>query len=371
MRLSPLNQRRWRNFKANRRALWSLIILGTLYVVSLFAELIANENPLLVKYRGEYYTPFLNFYSERTFGGISGTVAQYAVDEVQCLIVTGGVEDCFYEDPDALIAEVRAEGTALGQPVDQPGWILWAPVPYSFTTIANTGGVAPSPPSAQNLLGTDDASRDVLARVIYGFRLSVTFALIVTALNAVLGVAAGAVQGYFGGRTDLIFQRGIELWGSVPSLYVIIILTAALGKSFWLLVFLMVLFGWTSLVGVVRAEFLRARNFEYIRAAKALGVPDWQIMFRHMLPNAMVATLTMMPFLVTGTIGGLAGLDYLGFGLPNSAPSLGALTRQAQNNLHQPHLAWVAFFTFAIMLSLLVFIFEGIRDAFDPRKTFR
>ena len=369
MALSPLNQRRWRNFKANRRAYWSLVVFAILYGLTLFAELLANDRPLLVKYQDGYYTPFLRFYSEKTFGGDLRTEANYTTPEVQCLIVAGGSLDC-WDDPEGIMEEARTKGTALGQPVQQ-GWLLWPPIPYKYNTIVNTGGPVPGAPSAQNWLGTDDTSRDVLARVIYGFRLSVTFALIVTALNAVIGVAAGAVQGYFGGRTDLIFQRIIELWGSVPSIYVIIILTAVWAKSFWLMVFLMVLFGWTSLVGVVRAEFLRARNFEYVRAAKALGVPDWQIMFRHMLPNAMVATLTMMPFLVTGAIGSLAMLDYLGFGLPSSAPSLGQLSRQAQQNLQAPHLAWVSFFTFATMLTLLIFIFEGVRDAFDPRKTFR
>lgn len=369
MRLSPLNQRRWRNFKANRRAYWSLILFSLIYLVTLGAELLANDRPLLVKYDGGYYMPFLRFYPERAFGGDLGTEANYTLPEVQCLIHAAGAEVC-WDDPEGIMAEVAASGTADGQPVNA-GWVLWPPIPYSYTTIVNTGGVAPGAPSAQNWLGTDEASRDVLARVIYGFRLSVTFALIVTLFNTVLGVAAGAVQGYFGGRTDLIFQRIIELWSSVPSLYVIIILTAVWAKSFWLMVFLMVLFGWTGLVGVVRAEFLRARNFEYVRAAKALGVSDWQIMFRHMLPNAMVATLTMMPFLVTGTISALAMLDWLGFGLPASAPSLGQLARQAQNNLQSPHLAWVSFATFAVMLTLLIFIFEGIRDAFDPRKTFR
>ena len=368
MRLSPLARRRWRNFKANRRAFWSLIIFAVLYGLSLGAELIANDHPLLVKYRGEYYAPFLRFHSERAFGGDLATEADYLAPEVECLIVSGGADAC-WDEPEAIMAEVRAHGTAVGEPV-QRGWLLWPPIPYRYNTIVDTGGTAPGPITAQNWLGTDDASRDVLARVIYGFRLSVTFALIVSVLNAVLGVIAGAVQGYFGGRTDLAFQRLIEIWGSVPSIYVIIILTAVFSKSFWLLVVLMVVFGWTALVGVVRAEFLRARNFEYVRAARALGVGSWRIMFRHMLPNAMVATLTMMPFLVTGAISSLAMLDYLGFGLPASAPSLGQLSRQAQNNLQMPSLAFVSFFTFAIMLTLLVFIFEGVRDAFDPRKTF-
>ena len=249
--------------------------------------------------------------------------------------------------------------------------MIWPPIPYSYDTPNDIGRAAPSPPDGDHWLGTDDTTRDVLARVIYGFRLSIIFTLIVTALASVIGIIAGAVQGFFGGWLDLIFQRVIEIWGATPSLYIIIIMFAILGRSFWLLVFLTVLFSWTSLVGVVRAEFLRARNLEYVRAAKALGVGNWTIMFRHMLPNAMVATLTMMPFIITGTISTLAGLDFLGFGLPSSAPSLGELTLQAKQNLHAPWLGFTAFFTFAIMLSLLVFIFEGVRDAFDPRKTFK
>ena len=369
MALSALNQRRWRNFKANRRAYWSLWILLVLYGISLFAELIANDRPVLVKYEGAYYMPVFKFYPETAFGGDLRTEADYTTPEVKCLIVAAGSEAC-WDDPDGIRAEVERTGTAAGVEVDR-GWMLWPLIPYRYNTIVNTGGVAPGPPSAQNWLGTDDTSRDVLARVIYGFRLSITFALIVTFLTTVIGIAAGAVQGYFGGLTDLLFQRFIELWSSVPTLYVIIILTAVWSKSFWLLVGLMVAFGWTALVGVVRAEFLRARNFEYVRAARALGVSDTQIMFRHVLPNAMVATLTLLPFGITGVIGTLASLDYLGFGLPADLPSLGQLTRQAQQNLQAPHLAFVAFFTFAIMLSLLVFIFEGVRDAFDPRKTFR
>ena len=369
MALSALNQRRWRNFKANRRAYWSLWILLVLYGISLFAELIANDRPVLVKYDGGYYMPVFKFYPETAFGGDLRTEADYTTPEVKCLIVAAGSEAC-WDDPDGIRAEVESTGMAAGGEVDR-GWMLWPLIPYRYNTIVNTGGVAPGKPSAQNWLGTDDTSRDVLARVIYGFRLSVTFALIVTVLTTIIGIAAGAVQGYFGGLTDLLFQRFIELWSSVPTLYVIIILTAVWSKSFWLLVGLMVAFGWTALVGVGRAEFLRARNFEYVRAAKALGVSDTQIMFRHVLPNAMVATLTLLPFGITGVIGTLASLDYLGFGLPADLPSLGQLTRQAQQNLQAPHLAFVAFFTFAIMLSLLVFIFEGVRDAFDPRKTFR
>ena len=369
MALSPLNQRRWRNFKANRRAWWSLWIFAVLFGISLCAELVANDKPLLVRFDGEWHAPFLRFYPETAFGGDFQTEAAYRDPEVQCLIMTAGSQAC-WDDPEGFLAEARDKGTVEGQPVNR-GFILWAPVPYSFNTINDIGGAAPSAPDAQHWLGTDDTARDVLARVIYGFRLSVTFALVVTLLTSVVGIAAGAVQGYFGGWVDLIFQRVIEIWGATPTLYVIIIVAAIWRMNFWLLVALMVLFGWTSLIGVVRAEFLRARNFEYVRAAKALGVTDRVIIFRHVLPNAMVATLTMLPFLITGTIGTLAMLDFLGFGLPASAPSLGELTQQAKDNLQAPWLAFTAFFTFAIMLSLLVFIFEGVRDAFDPRKTFK
>ena len=277
------------------------------------------------------------------------------------------MEDCF-DDPEGIIADAD-DGVVNGEEIVQ-GWTLWPLIPYRYDTPVDRQGAAPHPPNAQNWLGTDDTSRDVLARVIYGFRLSVLFTLIVTGLSTVIGVFAGAIQGYFGGKTDLIFQRIIEIWASTPQIYVIIILFAILPRSFWLLVVITVLFGWMALVGVVRAEFLRARNLEYVRAAKALGVSNLKIMFRHMLPNAMVATLTMLPFVITGTISLLAGLDFLGFGLPSSSPSLGELTLQAKQNLQAPWLAFTAFFAFAIMLSLLVFIFEGIRDAFDPRKTF-
>lgn len=370
MPLSPLNQRRWRNFKANRRAFWSLILFSILYGVSLCAELVANDKPLLVSYRGELHAPFLRFYPETTFGGDFRTEANYKLPDVQCLIVTGGVEDCF-DRPDELLEQVQSGALPTDLENFEKGWIVWAPVPYSYNTINDIGKAAPSAPDQDHLLGTDDTARDVLARVIYGFRLSVSFALIVTVLSSIIGIAAGAVQGYFGGITDLVFQRVIEIWGASPQLYVIIIVAAVFTMNFWLLVFLMVLFGWTSLIGVVRAEFLRARNFEYVRAAKALGVSDGTIMFRHVLPNAMVATLTMLPFIVTGTIGALTSLDFLGFGLPSSAPSLGEMTQQAKQNLQAPWLGFTAFFTFAIMLSLLVFIFEGVRDAFDPRKTFK
>ena len=368
--LSPLNQRRWNNFKSNRRAFWSLVVFSVLFGLSLFAEFIANDKPILVQYRGEYYAPIFQFYPETAFGGDFKTEAVYRDPEVKCLIRSGGIEDCF-DDPDGIIAAIDAGGFGIGDDGFHKGWALWPVIPYSFTTPVDQPGAAPLPPNSQNWLGTDDTKRDVVARVIYGFRLSIVFTLIVTTCASLIGIAAGAAQGYFGGRLDLIFQRVIEIWGATPSLYIIIILFAILGRGFWLLVFLMVLFGWTALVGVVRAEFLRARNLEYVRAARALGVSNLTIMFRHMLPNAMVATLTMLPFIVTGTISTLASLDFLGFGLPSSAPSLGELTLQAKQNLQAPWLAFTAFFTFAIMLSLLVFIFEGVLDAFDPRKTFQ
>ncbi len=366
--LSPLNQRRWRSFRRNGRAFWSLVVFGVLFGLSLFAEFLANDAPILVSYRGELRMPVLSFYSEQSFGGDFATEAKYQDVEVQCLIVTGGLVDCF-DDPEGLIEQ--AETGTIEDPEFQRGWMLWPPIPYSYSTIVDRPGVAPSPPDAYNWLGTDDTKRDVLARVIYGFRLSILYALIVTAAASVIGVVAGAIQGYFGGWTDLAFQRVIEVWTGIPQLYIIIIVFAIFERGFWLLVGITVLFSWPALVGVVRAEFLRARNFEYVRAARALGVSNATIMLRHLLPNAMVATVTMLPFIVTGAIGGLAVLDFLGFGLPSSAPSLGELSLQAKQNLQAPWLGFTAFFTFAIMLALLVFIFEGVRDAFDPRKTFR
>ncbi|QFT91720.1 Inner membrane ABC transporter permease protein YejE [Roseovarius sp. THAF9] len=368
IKLNPLNQRRWRNFKRNKRAFWSLIIFALLCVITLPAEFVANDKPLLVKYRDAYYMPIFKFYPETEFGGDFRTEAVYADPEVECLIVSGGLVDCF-DDPEGIIEDAQ-DGEVMGEAIEK-GWTLWPLIPYSHDTPVDRPGAAPLPPNEQNLLGTDGTKRDVLAIVIYGFRLAVMFTLVVTFFSSVIGVVAGAVQGYFGGRIDLFFQRFIEIWASTPQLYVIIILFSILPRGFWLLVGIMVAFGWMALVGVVRAEFLRARNFEYVRAAKALGVGNMKIMFRHMLPNAMVATLTFLPFIITGTISLLATLDFLGYGLPSGAPSLGELTLQAKQNLQAPWLAFTAFFTFAIMLSLLVFIFEGVRDAFDPRKTFQ
>ena len=368
MKLSALNRRRWRNFKSNRRAFWSLIVFGVMFGLSLFSEFLANDKPLLVKYRGDFYFPILAFYPETAFGGDFRTEAIYRDIEVQCLIVSGGLDLC-WDDPVQAIDDAK-DGEIDGLEIEK-GWLVWPLIPYAFDTINDLQHPAPSPPDRYHWLGTDDTSRDVVARVIYGFRLSILFTIVVTLATSVLGLAAGAVQGFFGGLIDLIFQRLIEIWGATPSLYIIIIVAAIWRMNFWLLVFLMTLFGWTALVGVVRAECLRARNFEYVRAARGLGVSNRSIMFRHVLPNALVATVTLLPFIITGTIGALAALDFLGFGLPSSAPSLGELTLQAKQNLQAPWLGFTAFMTFAIMLSLLVFIFEGIRDAFDPRKTFQ
>ncbi len=359
MKLSPLNQRRLKNFRANRRALWSLRIFIVLFGLSLLAEFIANDRPLLVSYQGELYTPFLNSYTDAQFGGDFQTEAQYKDPDMQCLIVTGGDEACF-DDPAGTL-----------QTAEKTGWILWPLIPYSFNTVDTTNvKTAPGPPDEYHWFGTDDQARDVGARIIYGFRISILFAIAVTLPSAALGILAGALQGYYGGWVDLLFQRFTEIWGSLNMLYLIIIIAAIFTMNFWIFVGILVLFGWNALDNVVRAEFFRARNFEYVRAAKALGVRDRTIMFRHVLPNAMVATLTIMPFMIIGAIGSLTTLDFLGYGLPGSYPSLGELALQAKAHITSPWLAGAAFFTIVTMTSLLVFIFEGIRDAFDPRKVF-
>ena len=340
IRISPITQRRLANFRANKRGFWSLWIFSILFFVTLGAEFIANDRPLVVYFEGEIYTPVFNTYPETAFGGDFPTEADYRDPFVQELI-------------------------------DEGGWALWPPIPFSYRTINyDLPQPAPSPPDSVNWLGTDDQGRDVLARLIYGFRISVLFGLILTLGIMVVGVAAGAVQGYFGGWTDLVFQRLIEVWEGLPGLYILIIVSAVLVPSFWLLLIVMLLFSWTAPVAVVRAEFLRARNFDYIRAARALGQPDRVIMFRHVLPNAMVATITFLPFILTSSVTTLTALDFLGFGLPPGSASLGELINQAKRNLQAPWLGFTAFFSLAIMLSLLVFIGEALRDAFDPRKAF-
>ncbi len=363
-KISPLNQRRWANFKANRRGYWSLWIFLVLFVLSLGSEFIANDKPIIASYKGEILFPVLVAYPEEKFGGF------YAVTD--------------YRDP-VIRDEINANG-----------WMIWPPIRYSFRSVNNAvPEPAPSKPSwmydvekrcAQypqqtadpdcivgnwNWLGTDDQARDVLARVIYGFRISVLFGLILTLGSALIGVSAGAIQGYFGGWTDLLFQRFIEIWSAIPVLYLLLIVAAVLPPGFFILLGLMLLFSWVAFVGVVRAEFLRARNFEYVNAARALGVPNGTIIFRHLLPNAMVATLTFLPFILNGSISTLTSLDFLGFGLPPGSASLGELLKQGQRNLNAPWLGLSGFVVISVMLSLLIFIGEATRDAFDPRKTFK
>ena len=339
LHLTPLTKRRLANFRANRRAFWSLALFGLLFVVTLFAEFIANDKPLLVSYDGGYYVPVLKAYPETTFGGEFATEADY--------------KDPYVRD---LIAE--------------KGWMLYPAIPFRYDTIVrDLPGPAPSPPSLRNWLGTDDQARDVMARLVYGFRISVLFGLALTAISSVIGIAAGAVQGYFGGWTDLLFQRFIEIWSSMPTLFILIILASLFVPGFWMLLGILLLFSWMGLVGVVRAEFLRGRKLDYVRAARALGLGDAGIMFRHILPNAMVATLTFLPFVLSGSVVALTSLDFLGLGLPPGSASLGELLLQGKNNLQAPWLGFTGFAIIAIMLSLLVFIGEGVRDAFDPRKT--
>ncbi len=339
LRITPLTRRRWQNFKANRRGFFSLWIFLVLFVLSLLADFIVNDKPILIRLECVFYFPTFVAYPETVFGGEFETEADYR---------------------DPFFAELMAE---------KGGRMWWPPVRYSYGTINYDLPVpAPAPPSAENWLGTDDQGRDVVARLIYGFRISVLFGLILTAVSSVVGVAAGAVQGFFGGWTDLLFQRFIEIWSGLPVLFLLIILSSIVEPNFWWLFGIMLLFSWMALVGVVRAEFLRARNFDFVRAARALGVGNVTIMRKHMLPNAMVATLTFLPFILSGSVVTLTSLDFLGFGLPPGSPSLGELLAQGKSNLQAPWLGITAFMVLAVMLSLLIFIGEAVRDAFDPRK---
>jgi microcin C transport system permease protein len=337
-RLSPVNQARWARFRHNRRGYWSFWIFLVLFSFSLCAELIANDKPLLVRYEGQWYAPVLKDYSETVFGGQFATPADY-------------------QDP------------WLQKQLDDHAWVLWAPVRFGARSINfATDTPFPSPPSAQNWLGTDANGSDVLARILYGTRISVLFGLMLTLCSSVIGVMVGAIQGYYGGRIDLFGQRVIEVWAGMPTLFLIILLSSVIQPGFWWLLAVTVLFGWMSLVGVVRAEFLRTRNFDYIRAAQALGVSDHSIILRHMLPNAMVAVLTFIPFILCSSITTLTSLDFLGFGLPLGSPSLGELLLQGKNNLQAPWLGIAGFLSVAVLLSLLIFIGEAVRDAFDPNK---
>lgn len=339
MKTSPLTRRRFENFKANRRGWWSLWLFLLLFVSSLFAEFIANDKPVLVSYKGSLYFPVVKNYPETVFGGDFATPADYR---------------------DPFIAEN----------IGREGFALWPPIRFSYDTVnSRIDGPVPSPPTLVNPLGTDDHGRDVAARLIYGFRISVLFGLALTLLSSVAGIAAGAVQGYFGGKIDLFFQRFIEIWSSLPVLFILIILSSMVQPNFWWLLGLMLLFGWTGLVGLVRAEFLRARNFDYVRAARALGVGDAVIMARHVLPNAMTATITFLPFILNGSIIVLTSLDFLGFGLPPGSASLGELLAQGKANLNAPWLGITSFAVLGSMLALLIFIGEAVRDAMDPKKS--
>ncbi len=336
--LSPLTQRRLRNFRANTRGYWSLWIFLVLFTVALFAEVVANDKPFLVSFQGEFYVPAVTAYPETAFGGDFETETDYRDPYVQHLI-------------------------------EEDGWMIWPIVRYNHRTVAWDLPVpAPAPPSGEHWLGTDDQARDVVARLIYGFRISVLFGFILTVISAAIGVSAGAMQGYFGGWLDLLFQRFMEIWSGMPILYLLIILASIVEPNFWWLLGLLLLFSWMGFVGVVRAEFLRARNFDYVRAARALGVANLVIMFRHVLPNAVVATITFMPFTLAGSVTLLTSLDFLGIGLPPGSASLGEVLAQGKANLQAPWLGLTAFFTIAIMLSLLIFIGEAVRDALDPRK---
>jgi microcin C transport system permease protein len=363
-KFSGLNERRWHLFRSNWRGFWSLWIFLVLFAVSVFAPVLTNDRPILASYNGELLFPTFTEYPEEKFGGF---------------LALTDFRDPFIQD------EIKAHG-----------WMIWPPIRYSYNTVNNElPSPAPSRPAFEmsreeacakypqgisdpncvfgnlNWLGTDDQGRDVVARLVYGFRISVFFGLVLTFVSSVVGVAAGAVQGYFGGWTDLLFQRFIDIWTSMPTLYLLIILAAFITPTFWLLLFILVLFSWTALVGVVRAEFLRGRNFEYVRAARALGLTNTKIMFKHLLPNALISTVTFMPFILSGSVTTLTALDFLGFGLPPGSPSLGELLNQGKENLQAPWLGITGFFVVSIMLSLLVFIGEAVRDALDPRKTFQ
>jgi microcin C transport system permease protein len=340
--LSPIHHRRWAIFKANRRGFWSLWIFLALFGFSLGAELLANDRPIIVAHGGELFFPVFADYPETTFGGDFETTADFRDPYLQELITDDG------------------------------GWMIWPPVRFSYQTVNFTlDQPAPSPPTAENMLGTDDGGRDVLARLIYGFRISVLFGLSLTLISSLVGVLAGALQGYFGGWIDLVAQRFLEIWSGLPQLFILIIVASVIAPTFWTLLGVLLLFSWTALVGVVRAEVLRARNFDYVRAAKALGMSDLQVMVRHVLPNAMTATFTFMPFILSGSVVALTSLDFLGLGLPPGSPSLGDLLRQGKENLQAPWLGITGFLILAAMLSLLVFVGEAVRDAFDPRKTSR
>ncbi len=361
---SPLNIRRWRNFKANRRGFWSLWIFLTLFLISLFAEFIANDKPIFIHYDGKTYFPVLFTYPDTEFGDDLGTAADYRDPHLQNFLAEHHAIEIW---PPIHFSDKTINDNPPSAFPSKPTWLLT----QKDCDFAAKNGYAKCGDLEYNWLGTDDQGRDVLARLIYGFRISVLFGLILTIVSSAIGIAAGAVQGYFGGWTDLLFQRFIEIWTSVPELYLLLIISSVLVPGFFVLLGIMLLFSWVRLVGLVRAEFLRGRNFEYIQAARALGVSNAVIMFRHLLPNAMVASLTFLPFIMSSSVMTLTALDFLGFGLPPGSPSLGELLSQGKANVQAPWLGLTGFFVVALMLSLLIFIGEAVRDAFDPRKTHR
>jgi microcin C transport system permease protein len=367
--ISPLNKRRWENFKANRRGYWALWLFLALFILSLFAEFIANDKPIFIWVNNRPYFPAVITYADTTFAktpdpNLFGTAADYRDDYLMGLIEKEGG---FLIWPPVHFAYNTQVSHPPSPFPSKPTWML-TPKDCEFAAIH---GFAKCDTLESNWLGTDDGGRDVFARLIYGFRISVLFGLTLTIISSIIGVAAGAVQGYFGGWTDLLFQRFIEIWTSIPSLYLLLIISSVLVPGFFVLLGILLLFSWVSLVGLVRAEFLRGRNFEYIQAARALGVANRTIIFRHLLPNAMVATMTFLPFILSSSVMTLTALDFLGFGLPPGSPSLGELLSQGKANVQAPWLGLTGFFAVALMLSLLIFIGEAVRDAFDPRKTFR
>jgi microcin C transport system permease protein len=362
--LSPINIRRWQNFKASRRGYWSFWLFLVLFVVTLFAEFIANDRPLYLRYDGKSYFPVLFTYAETTFGGDFETAADYRDPYLQKLIADKGGTMIW------PLIHYSYSTHNLDLPTPAPSKPTWLLTEAECKSVVERKGLKSCSDLEYNWFGTDDQGRDVLARLIYGFRISVMFGLILTIFSSIIGVAAGAVQGYFGGWTDLLFQRFIEIWTSVPELYLLLIISSVLVPGFFVLLGILLMFSWVRLVGLVRAEFLRGRNFEYIQAARALGVSNAVIMFRHLLPNAMVATMTFLPFIMSSSVMTLTALDFLGFGLPPGSPSLGELLSQGKANIQAPWLGLAGFFTVALMLSLLIFVGEAVRNAFDPRKTF-
>lgn len=339
-RWSPLSRRRWANFRANRRGCTALIVFAALLAATLPAEFVANDRPLVVKVGGRWFFPVLKTYPETAFGGEFETAADFT-------------------DPHVTETLIRGRG----------GWMIRPPVPFSARTVdTETDLPAPSPPDRRHWLGTDDQGRDVLARAIYGFRVSVLFGLLLTGVSTLVGVLVGLWQGYAGGRVDLVMQRFMELWNSMPQLFLLIIMASFVTPGFASLLLLMLLFSWMSLVQLVRAETLRARNLDYVRAARALGMSDLRVAVRHVLPNAMVATLTFLPFVLASSLTTLTSLDFLGLGLPPGSASLGEMLQQGKANLHAPWLGLTAFTVLAAMFTLVVFIGEAVRDAFDPRK---